>query len=80
MNPDKAFEIDNGIIIDGRAGIFAGAGVPTEPAPIGSLFLSNEGLFQYGGLGWVILPIVLRNVAGMLDFHVTTFSHWIPTL
>lgn len=81
MNPSKAFEIDNGIIIDGKAGIYAYDGdAPTEPAYPGSIGLGSYGIFVYGLLGWLQVTSPVRNYAGQLDFANTKFSHWIPTL
>lgn len=46
QDPTEAFEIDNGIIIDGSAGIFSGSVSPIGilNIPVGSLYLQTNGV------------------------------------
>ena len=42
---DKAFEVDNGIVVNDGAAIISGSGNPTGMiAPVGSLFLSTDNI------------------------------------
>lgn len=54
-NPSKAFEVDNGIIIDGNRGIYSFDSISGAPSNLaeGSMALTQEGSFEKRNGSWV---------------------------
>ena len=56
VDQTKAFEADEGIILNSASGLFAGSGDPSGTVPLGSLYIdvASARLWKYISTGWTL--------------------------
>jgi len=79
FNVNKAFEADNGIVLNGGAGVFSGSASPVgQDAPIGSRYLRDNGeLWSKHNTGvndWIIIGVTTATKLQIPDLEITGLS------